>query len=163
MAGIAPMADAGGGGTFSTKSMYAAAIHILGTRIAVESDYADIDDSVKNVSGQLRKIVESHIDDAFMQNLKSGLKVRGRTDWGEAPSAMFERSRSYARHHPSHHHNHPTDQHWHHGGGATRGGGVPVSGSEPGGSCRSGGEEGFAPAPRRSPTCFASAQMRTIW
>jgi hypothetical protein len=74
-AGIRAMAEASG--EFTTDTMFAASMHILATWIAVESDYNDIDANVKVVSEQLRRIVESHLDDGFVRNLKTQMKVRG--------------------------------------------------------------------------------------
>jgi len=54
--------------------MLAASMHILATWIAIESDYTDIDANVKNFSEQLRRIVESHVDDAFVRNLKTQIE-----------------------------------------------------------------------------------------
>ena len=74
-AGIAAMGEAAG--EFTADTMFSASMHILATWIAVESDYTDIDANVKAVSEQLRRIVESHLDDAFVRNLKRQMKVRG--------------------------------------------------------------------------------------
>jgi hypothetical protein len=57
--------------------MFAASAHILATWIAIESDYKDIGANVKNVSEQLRRIVESHLDDPLVRDLKKRMKVRG--------------------------------------------------------------------------------------
>jgi hypothetical protein len=56
--------------------MFAASMHILATWIAVESDYTDIATDVKLVSEQLRRIVDSHLDDAYVRNIKTRMKVR---------------------------------------------------------------------------------------
>jgi hypothetical protein len=66
------MADTAGarGGRFTTGTMFAASMHILATWIAVESDYTDIAANVKNVSEQLRRIVESHVDDPFVKEVR---------------------------------------------------------------------------------------------
>ena len=75
-AGIKAMAQAVDG-KFTTNTMFAASMHILATWIAVESDYTAIDANVKDVAEQLRRIVESHLDDAFVRDLKTQMKVRG--------------------------------------------------------------------------------------
>ena len=74
-AGIMAMAEAAG--EFTTDTMFPAYMHILATWIAVESDYTAIDANVKDVAEQLRRIVESHLDDAFVRDLKTQMKVRG--------------------------------------------------------------------------------------
>ena len=74
-AGIMAMAEAAG--EFTTDTMFAAYMHILATWIAVESDYTAIGANVKDVAEQLRRIVESHLDDAFVRDLKTQMKVRG--------------------------------------------------------------------------------------
>jgi hypothetical protein len=74
-AGIEAMATAAG--EFTTDTMLAASMHILAMWIAVESDYTDIDDNVKNISEQLRMVVDSHLDDTFVRNLKTRMKVVG--------------------------------------------------------------------------------------
>jgi hypothetical protein len=51
--------------------------HILETWIAVESDYTNIADNVQNVSEQLRRIVDSHLNSPFVRNIKTRMKVRG--------------------------------------------------------------------------------------
>jgi hypothetical protein len=71
------MAMADAAGEITTDTMFAASMHILATWIAVKSDYEDIDASVKDVSKQLQRVVESHLDDAFVWNLKTRLKPRG--------------------------------------------------------------------------------------
>ena len=75
-AGIKAMAEASG--EFTTDTMFAASMHILATWIAVESDFKDIDANVKDVSEQLRMVVESHLDGAFVCSLKALMKVRAR-------------------------------------------------------------------------------------
>jgi hypothetical protein len=78
-AGIMAMADAAGDaatdGRFTSGTMLAASMHILAIWMAVESEYMDIDAGVKNVSEQLRRVVESHLDDAFVQDLKTRMRV----------------------------------------------------------------------------------------
>jgi len=76
-AGIKAMAQAVDG-KFTTDTMFAASMHILATWIAVESDFTDIDANVKHVSEQLRMVVESHLDGAFVCSLKAQMKVRAR-------------------------------------------------------------------------------------